>query len=171
MANLAKLNPFPGVGDIGFLQSHPVVETQLFSSFLSHCIGNVVLDVSERRFHVFCVHAPTAVDYHGTEYCTFYDELSTLLNDIPLRDLMLICGNLNVPSTADGCRMKNACRELNCNTKTLQEFINLHDLIAANDIMRQKRSNLPTFDGPIGRCTHIYWKFGRNRFRLCVIRS
>ena len=34
--------------------------------------------------------------------------------------------------------------------------------------MRQKRINLPTFDGHRGRCTRFDWIFGRNRFRQCV---
>ena len=50
----------------------------------------------------------------------------------------------------------------------LQALINLHDLIAANGIMRQKRIKLPTFDGPRCRCTRLGWIFCRNRIRQCV---
>ena len=140
---------------------------QLFS-FSSHRIGKIVLDVRDRRFHIFCVYAPTAVDNHKAECRTFYDEPSSLVIDIPLRDHILICGDLNAPMTADGCQVKNVCGKPNSNSEALQAFINLHDLIAANGIMRQKRIKLLTFDGSMGRCTHLDWIFGRNRFRQCV---
>ena len=160
--------PSPGVGGIGFLLSPRAMKTRLLFSFPSHRIGKIVLDVSDRHFHTFCVHAPSAVDNHRAECLTFHDELSSSVNDIPLRGHFLICGNLNAPLTAGVCRMKNGCREPNSNTEALQVFINFHDLIAANGIMRQERSNLPTFDGPRGRYTRLDWILGRNRFRQCV---
>ena len=125
----------------------------------SHRIERIVLDVSDRRLHIFCVNAPTAVDNHKAECSTFYDELSSLVNDIPLSDHILICGALNVPLSADGCRVKNLCGKPNSNSEALQEFINLHVLNAANAIMRQKRIKFPTFDGPRGRCTCLDWIF------------
>ena len=124
--------------------------------------------IPDRRFHVFCVYAPTAVDKHKAECCTFYDELSSLVNDIPLRGHILICGDLNAPLTADGCWVKNVCGKPNSNSEIQRAFINLQDLFAANSIMRQKRIKLPTFDGPRYRCTRLDWILGRNRFRQCV---
>ena len=164
---LLKQTPSPGVGGIGFLPSSRAVKTLLLFSFSSHHIGKIVLDVRDRRFHIFCVYSPTAVDNHKAECHTFYVELSSLINDIPLRDHILICGDLNAPLTADGCRVKNVCGKSNRDSKALQAFINLHDLIAANG-MRKKRIKLLTFDGPRGRCTRLDWIFGRNRFRQCV---
>ena len=167
---LLNETPSPGVGGIGFLLSHRAVKTLLLLSFHSRRIGEIVLDVRDRRFHVFCVNAPTAVDNHKAESRTFCGELSSLVNDIPLRDHILICGNLNIPLTADGCRVKNVCGKPNSNSEALLAFINLHDIIVANGIMRQKRIKLPTFDGPMGRCTRLDWIFGRNRFRQCVLK-
>ena len=63
---------------------------------------------------------------------------------------------------------ENLCGEPNSNSEALQPFINLHDLTAANGIMRQKQNKLPTFDGSRGRCTHLDWILGRNRLRQCV---
>ena len=119
--------------------------------------------VSDRRFHVFCIYVPKAVDHHRAECRALFDELSSLVIDISLRDHILICGDLNNPLTADECRVKNEYGESNSNSETLQVFINLHDLIAANGIMRQKQSKLPTFDGPRWRCTCFDWIFGKNR--------
>ena len=157
--------PSPRVGGIGFLLSPRAVKTLLLFSFPSHRIGKIVLDVRDRRFHIFRVHTPTAVDNHRAECRTFYNELSSLVNDIPLRDNILIWGDLNAKLTADGCRVKNMRGKPNSNSDALQAFINLHDLISTNGIMRQKRIKLPTFDGPRGKCTRIDWIFGRNRFR------
>ena len=153
---------------IGYLPSPRAVKILLLFSLPSHRILKIVLDVRVRRDHIFCVYAPTAVDNHKAECRTFNDELSSLINDIPLRDHILICGDLNAPLAADGCRVKNMCGKPNSNSKALQAFINLHDLIAENGIMRQKRIKFPTFDGHRGRCTRLDWIFGRNRFKQCV---
>ena len=129
---------------------------------------SLVLDARDRRFHIFCVYVSAAVDNHKAQCRTFYVELSSLVIDIPPRDHILICGDLNAPLTADGCRVNNVCGKPNRNSEALQAFFNLHDLIAASGIMRQKRIKLPTFDGPRGRYTRLDWIFGRNRFRQCV---
>ena len=84
---------------------------------------------------VFCVYSPTPVDHHRAECHTFYDELSSLVNDIHLRDHILICGDLNAPLTTYGCSVKHLCGELNRNIEALQAFINIRDLVAANGIM------------------------------------
>ena len=141
------------------------MKTRLLFSFPSHRIKKIVLDVSDRRFHIFFVYAPSAVDNHKAKCRTFYDKLSSLVNYIPLRYHILICGDLNASLTEDGCRVKNVCGKPNSNSEALQAFINLHELIAANGIMRQRRIKLPTFIGPRGRCTRLDWIFGRNRFR------
>ena len=105
MAVFTKRNSFPVFGGIGLLLTTRAEKTRLFFSIPFHRIGKIVLDVSDCRFHVLCVYSPTAVDHHRAECRTFYDEHSTLVNDIPLRDHILICGDLNVPLTADGCRL------------------------------------------------------------------
>ena len=124
---------FPGVGGIGFLLSPRAVKTLLLFSFPSHRIEEIVLSVRDRRCHIFCAYPPTADDSHKAECRTFYDKPSSLVNDIPLRDHILICGDLNDPLTADGCREKNVCGKPNSNSEALHSFINLHDLIAANN--------------------------------------
>ena len=159
-----------GVGDIGFLLSPCAVKALPFFSFPSHHIGKIVLDFSDRRFCVFCVYAPTAVDHDRIMCRIFYDKLSPLVNDIPLLGHILICGEFNAPLTADGCRVKYVYGEPNSNLEDLQAFINIRDLVAANG-MRQKRSNLPTFNGPSGRCMCLDWIFSRDHFRLCERRS
>ena len=70
---LLKETPSPGVGGIGFLLSPRAVKTLLLFSFPSHRIGKIVVDVRDRRFHIFCAYAPTAVDNHKAECRTFYD--------------------------------------------------------------------------------------------------
>ena len=78
--------------------------------------------------HILCL-CTDIVDSHKAECRTFYDELSSLIIDIPLRDYILICGDLNAQLAADGCRVKNMCGKPNSNSEALQAFINLHDLI------------------------------------------
>ena len=138
---LLKETPSTRVCCFGFLPPPRSVKTLLLFSFHNHRIGKIVLDVMDRRIHIFCVYAPTAVDNHKTECRTFYDELSSLVIDIPLRDHILIYGDLNASLTADGCRVKNVYGKPNSNSKALQASINLHDLIAANGIMRQNESS------------------------------
>ena len=121
-----------------------------FFSFPSHRIEKIALDVSDRSFNVFCVYAPTTVDNHEVECRTFYDELSSLVNDIPLRDHILICGYLNAPFTADGCRVKNVFGELSSKSEAMQTFINHYDVIAANGIIRQKTKQVADHRRPEG---------------------
>ena len=125
---LLKEIPSPGVGGIGFLLSPCVVKALLFFSFPSHRIGKTVLDVSDRRVHILCVYAPTAVDNDKAECRTFYDEPSSLVSYVPLRDHVLICGDLKAPLTADGYRVKCVCGKPNSNSEAIQASINLHDL-------------------------------------------
>ena len=113
---LLNETPFHGVGGIRFLLPPHVVKALLFFSFPSHRIRRIVQDVSDWRFCVFCIYEPTAVNHHRAECRTFYDELFSLDIDIPLRDHILICGDLNAPLTADGCRVKSVCDEPNSNS-------------------------------------------------------
>ena len=99
---------------------------------------------------------------------TLYDKLSYLDSDIPVCDHILICGNLIITLTAVGCWVKNVCGEPSSNLGALQVFINHHNLVAENGIVRQKRSKFPTFDGSWGGCTRLDWMCVRNRFRPCV---
>ena len=98
--------PSPGARDIGFLLSPRAMMALLFFSFPSHHIRKTVLHIIDRRFHVFCVYAPTAVGRHRAECHTFYDGFSSLVNDAPLHDHILICDDLNIPLTANVCRVK-----------------------------------------------------------------
>ena len=102
-------------------------------TFPCHRIGKIVLDVSDRRFHI-------SVSIHQQQSIIIEQsvKLFSLVNVIPLRDHILICGDLNALLTADGCRVRNVCGELNSYSEAIQAFINLHDLIAANGIMRKK---------------------------------
>ena len=122
---LLKETPSPGVCGIGCFPSPRAVKTRLLFSFPCHRIGKIVLDVRYRRYHLFCVYAPTAVDNHKAECRTFYDELSSLINDIPLRDHILICGDCNAPLTVDGCQLKNVCGKPHSNSEAQQALINL----------------------------------------------
>ena len=168
MAVFAKQNSFPWGGWHQIPSFASCSEDPAVILLPSHRIGNIVLYIRDRRFHAFCVYAPTAVDNHKAECRTFYDELSSLVIDIPLRDHILISGDLNARLTAEGCRVKNVCGKPNSNSEALLAFIDLHDIIASKGIMRQKRIKLPTFDEPRGRCTHLDWVFGRNRLRQCL---
>ena len=82
--------PSTGVGRTGFLQSPCAKKALLFFFFPSHRIGKIALDVRDRRFHVFCVYAPTAVDHHRAECRTFHGKFSPLVDDISLRDHIMI---------------------------------------------------------------------------------
>ena len=106
---------------------------------------------------VCIVFAPTAIDAHANETMTFYDRLSSIVDAIPSRDHLFLCGDFNATLPVDKVRVKNRCGEANRNTKMLQSFIEHHDLLAANAYTRQKHRSLPTFDGPNGRKTRLDW--------------
>ena len=108
-----------------------------FVFFPSHRIGKIVLDVSDRRFHVVCFYAPTAAVHHSAECRIFNDDLFSVVIDIPLRDHILICDDRIAPLTADGCRGGNAHGEPSSILEALQAFMSIHDLIPVCGTMFQ----------------------------------
>ena len=115
--------------------------------------------ISRRRIHILSIYAPTTIDAHTNETMSFYDRLSSIVDAIPSRDHLFLCGGFNATLPVDKVRVKNRCGEANRNTKMLQSFIERHDLLAANAYTRQKHRSLPTFDGPNGRKTRLNWIF------------
>ena len=138
----------PGVGGIGFVIS-PRCSYKLNSSeFFSTRIGKHMFDISRRRIHILSIYALTAIDAHTNETMSFFKRLSSIVNTIPTRDHLFLCGDFNATLPVDKVRVKNRCGEANRNTKMLQSFIERHDLLAANAYTRQKHRSIPTFDGP-----------------------
>ena len=88
------------------------------------------------------LYMPTAIDAHSNETMSFYDRLSSIVDAIPIRDLLFLCGDFNAALPVDKVRVKNRCGEANRNTKMLQSFIERHDLLAANACTRQKHRPL-----------------------------
>ena len=121
--------PSFGDGGIGFLLSPPAMKALPFVFFPSHRIGKIVLDVSDRRFHVICFYAPIAAVHHSADCRIFYDDLFSVVNDTPLRDHILICDDRIAPLTADGCRGKNTHGEPNSIWEALLAFTSIHVLI------------------------------------------
>ena len=147
----------PGVGGIGFVISPRCSYKLISSEFFSTRIGKLVIDVSRRRIHILSIYSPTAIDAHTNETIAFYDRLSSIVEAIPTRDHLFLCGDFNATLPVDKVRVTNRCGEANRNTKMLQSFIERHDLLAANAYTRQKHRSRPTFDGPNWRKTRFDW--------------
>ena len=130
-----------------------------------------MFDISRRRIHILSIYAPTAIYAHTNETMSFYDRLSSIVDAIPTRDHLFLCGDFNATLPADKVRVKNRCGEANRNTKMLQSFIKRHDLHAANAYTRQKHRSLPTFDGPNGRKTRLDWIFCPLRYQYNLRKS
>ena len=129
-----------------------------------------MFDISRRRINILSIYAPTAIDAHSNRTMSFYDRLSSIVDAIPTRDHLFLCGDFNATLPVDKVRVKNKCGEANRNTEMLQSFIERHDLLAANAYTRQKHRSLPTFDGPNGRKTRLDWIFSPLRYR-CNLRK
>ena len=97
-----------------------------------------------------------------TESVDFYNCVSTLISDIPSRDLQIVCGEFNAPLQRDGHRVKNSCSIPTANSEHLAQFIDANDLIPMNGYLRQKTNQLPTFRGPNERVTRLYWILSKN---------
>ena len=102
--------------------------------------------------------------------CLFTSRLSSIVDAIPSRDQIFLCGDFNVTMPIDKVRAKYRCSEAYRNTKMLQSFIERHDLLAANAYTRQKQRSLPTFDGSNGRKTLLDCIFCALRYR-CNLRK
>ena len=160
----------PGIGGIGFVISPRCSYKLISSEFFSTRIGKLVFDISRRRIHILSIYALTAIDAHANETMYFYDRLSSIVDAIPSRDHLFLCGDFNATLPVNKVCVKNRCGEANRNTKMLQSFIERHDLLAANAYTRQKHRSLPTFDGPNGCKTRLYWIFCALRYR-CNLRK
>ena len=127
-----------------------------------------MFDISRHQIHILSIYAPTAIDAHSNETMSFNNRLSSIVDAIPTRDHIFLCGDFNAALPVDKVCVKKSCGEANRNIKMLQSFIERHDMLAANAYTRQKHRSLPTFDGPNGRKTRLDWIFCplRNRCNL-----
>ena len=91
-------------------------------------------DIGSRRLHMICVYARTAsvTLSDTTESVDFYDCVSTLISNIPSRDLQIVCGDFNALLQRDGHRMKNFCGIPTVNSDHLAQFIEANNLIPMN---------------------------------------
>ena len=160
----------PGVGGIGFVISPRCSYKLISSEFFSTVIAKLVFDISCRQIHILSIYAPTTIDAHMNETLSFDDRLSSIVDAIPTRDHLFLCGDFNATLPVDKVHVKNRCGEANRNTKMLQSFIERHDLLAANAYTRQKHCSLPTFDGSNGRKMRLDWIFCPLRYQ-CNLRK
>ena len=153
-----------GVGGIGFLLSSRCSPWLLDYKFVTERVAVASYDIGNRRLHIRCVHAPTAsVTLSDTsESVDFYDCVSTLISNIPSRDLQIVGGYFNAPLPRDGHRVKNNCGIPTVNSDHLAQFIKANDHIPTNDYLRQKTNQLPTFRGPNERVTRLDWILSKN---------
>ena len=137
----------PGVGFIGFLLSSQCSPWLIDYKFVTDRIAVASFDIGNRRLHIICVYAPTAsVTLSDTkESVDFYDCVSTLISNIPSRDLQIVCGDFDAPLQRDGHRVKNSCGIPTVNSDHLTQFIEANDLIPMNGYLRQKTNQLPIF--------------------------
>ena len=96
----------PGVGAIGFVISPRCSYKLISSEFLSTRIWKLVIDISRRRIHILSIYAPTAIDAHTNETMSFYDRLSSIVDAIPSRDHLFLCGDCNTTLPVDKVRVK-----------------------------------------------------------------
>ena len=98
----------PGVGGIGFLLSLQCSSWLFDYKFVTDRVAVASFDIGYRRLHIICVYAPTAsvMLSDATESVEFYDCVSTLISNIPSRNLQIVCGDFNAPLQRDGHRMK-----------------------------------------------------------------
>ena len=132
--------------------------------FVTDRVAVVSFDIGNRSLHIICVYAPTAsvTLSDTTESVDFYDCVSTLISNIPSRDLQIVCGDFNTPLQRDGHRVKNSCGIPTVNSDHLAQFIEANDLIPMNGYLRQKTNQLPTFRGPNERVIRLDWILSKN---------
>ena len=98
----------PGVGGIGFLLSSQCSSWLLDYKFVTDRVAVASFDIVYQRLHIICIYTPTAsvTLSDATESVDFYDCVSTLISNIPSRDLQIVCGDINAPLQRDGHGVK-----------------------------------------------------------------
>ena len=154
----------PGVGGIGFLLSSQCTSWILDYKFVTDRVAVASFDIGYLRLHIICAYAPTAsvTLSDATESVDFYDCISTLISQIPSRDLKIVCGDFIAPLQKDGHPVRSSCGIPTVNSDHLAQFIEANDLIPMNGYLRQKRNQLPTFRGPNERVTRLDWILSKN---------
>ena len=96
---LCTTNTGCNVGGIGFLLSSRCSPRFLDYKFVTERVAVAGFDIGNRRVHIKCVYAPTAsvTLSDTTESVDFHDCVSTLISNIPSRDLQIVCGDFNAP--------------------------------------------------------------------------
>ena len=137
----------PGVGGIGYLLSSRCSPWLLNYKFVTERTTVASFDIGNRRMHIICVYASIAsvTLSDTTESVDFFDCVSTLISNIPSRDLQIVCGDFNAPLQREGHRETNSCGIPTVNSEYLAKFIEAIDLIPMNGYLRQKTNQLPTF--------------------------
>ena len=137
----------PGFCGIGFLLSSRCSPWLLDYKFVTDRVAVARFDKDNQRLHIICVYAPTAsvTLYDITESVNFYNCISTLISNIPSRDLQIVCGDINAPLQRDGHQMKNSCGIPTANSDNLAQLIEANYFIPMNGYLRQKTNQLPTF--------------------------
>ena len=124
----------PGVGGIGFLLSSQCSPWLLDYKFVTDRVAVASFDIGNQRLHIICVCAPTTsiTLSDTTESVDFFDCVSTIISNIPSRDLLIVCGDFNILLQRDGHRVKNSCGIPTANSDHLTQFIEAIDLIPMN---------------------------------------
>ena len=148
----------PSAPGVGFLLSSQCSPWLLDYKFVTDRVAVASFDIGNRRLHIICVYAPTA----SVTLSDFYDCVSTLISNIPSRDLQIVCGYFNAPLQRDGHRVKNSCGIPTVNSDLLTQFIEANDLIPMNGYLRQKTNQLPTFRGLNERVIRLDWILSKN---------
>ena len=145
----------PGVGGVGFLLSSRCSPWLLDYKIVTERVAVASYDIGNRHLHIICVCAPTASVTLSDTTVDFYDCVSTLISNIPFRDMQIMCGDINVPLHGDGHRVKNSCGIPTVDSDHLAQFIEANDLIPMNDYLKLTTHKLPTFRGPNERVTSL----------------
>ena len=120
--------------------------------------------MGNRRLHILCTYAPTfsVTLSNTTESVNYYDCVSTLISNIPSRDLQIVRGDFNAPLQRDGHGVKNSYGIPTINSDNLSQVIEANDLIPMSGYLRQKANQLPTLRGPSDRVTRLDWILTKN---------
>ena len=128
--------------------------TNVTFNLVSERICIITTNTSEKvKSHVISAYAPTLENTarNPDETRIFYEQLSTLINSIKQRDVLIIGGEFNAKTKLQVSELENqlvvgkyAKNKVNENGNLLIEFCKLHNLLITNSIFKHKPSHQTT---------------------------
>ena len=145
-----------GVGGVALILSRRL-SADAKVTVVNSRIMTASINLRRRRLHLVCAYAPTAPKTFANplETISFYNQLQSLVDSFPLRDVTVLLGDMNATLAERTQRVLFPVGHANGNSEHFTNFLDRCDMTPLNANFKQKPNRRITFDGMRGRKTRL----------------